>query len=88
MQAPVALTRAPGTFVSSSTNKANKVDVSGDLKAIADAVEAKQKIRIDSRVLCMPHRRSEDYGRLRPTALSEGSDLCPIKQRYVPAQIQ
>ena len=88
LEAPIALTRAPGTFVSSSTNKANKVDVSGDLKAIADAVEAKQKIRIDSRVLCMPHRRSEDYGRLRPTALSEGSDLCPIKERYVPAQIQ
>jgi hypothetical protein len=85
LEAPVALTNAPGSFVSSYTKK---VDVSGDLKAIADAVEANQKIRADSRVVCKPDRKSEDYRRLRPTALSEGSDLCPIEQRPMPAQIQ
>ena len=50
------------------------------LKEIADAVEAQHKSRVDSRVICMPDRRSELYKRVRPTALSKGSDLCPIKQ--------
>ena len=53
------------------------------MRTIADAVVAEQKIRVDARVICMPHRKGEDYGRLRPTALSEGSNLCPIKQRSV-----
>ena len=54
------------------------------LKEIADAVETAQKIRVDSRVICMPRRKSALYGRLRPTALSKGSDQCSIKERSAP----
>jgi len=83
LAAPVALTKAPGSFVSSDKGSNRSYD-----GLMADAVEAAQKIRVDSRVVCLPLRKSELYGRLRPTALSEGSDLCPIEQRPMPAQIQ
>ena len=81
LAAPVALTKAPGSFVSMTVGSKRSYD---SLKEIADAVEAEQKIRAVSRVNCQPHRRTELYGRVRPTALSEGSDQCPIKQRSVP----
>ena len=75
LEAPVALTKAPGDFVSCNVDMADRTY--GELKAIADAVEAEQKIRAVSRVVCMPLRRSALYHRLRATALSEGGDLCP-----------
>jgi hypothetical protein len=86
LEAPVALTMAPGSFVSSDRTiyRRDKRDTLTGLKAIADAVEAEQKIRIDSRVICMPRRKSALYGRLRPTALSKGSDQCSIKERSAP----
>ena len=82
LEAPVALTKAPGSFVT------QRNEDGAELRAIANDVEAVQKIRVDSRVVCLPPRKSDLYGRLRPTALSKGSNLCPIKQRSVPAQIQ
>ena len=81
LAAPVALTKAPGSFV--STNRHSNLDYAG-LKEIADAVEAEQKIRVDSRVICMLRRKSALYGRLRPTALSKGRDQCSIKERSAP----
>jgi len=81
LEAPVALTKAPGSFVS-ATSSNRYYDA---LKEVADAVETAQKIRVDSRVICKPRRKDGIYGRLRPTALSEGSYLCPIKRSSVPA---
>jgi len=86
LQAPVALTKAPGSFVSSDIWGSKHTD--GSLVEIADTVEAAQKIRAVSRVICFPNRGSALYQRLRPTALSKGSDRCSIKERSVPAQIQ
>ena len=86
LEPPVALTKAPGSFVSSDIyGSKHSCDA---LKEVADAVEAAQKIRAVSRVICFPNRGSALYQRLRPTALSKGSDRCSIKERSVPAQIQ
>ena len=82
LAAPVALTKEPGSFVT------QRNEDGAELRAIANDVEAVQKIRVDSRVVCLPPRKSDLYGRLRPTALSKGSDRCSIKERSVPAQIQ
>jgi len=72
----VALARPPGHFVRVADEPSQWLDDhEGKIEKIADGLELEHKFRCPARVVMMPHRSSDEYGRLAPSTLDVGAKL-------------
>ena len=79
---PVALAREPGHFVRVDDSprhleqrRRQADDRAENIEKIADGLEIKHGFRCPARVVVMPERASDEYGRLAPTPLDTGDKL-------------
>ena len=73
---PVALAQEPGHFLRADDRPSRLGDDREEnIEKIADGLEIKHKFQCQARVVVMPPRSSDEYGRLAPSPLDVGAKL-------------